>query len=74
MATLKQIKNRILNTNKAMDKVVLNIARAAKNKNTIGLRRLNQEKAVLDRDLRKLKSQLIAARQEVMQKKTVDPC
>jgi hypothetical protein len=60
MPSIKQFQNRLLNKKNSLNKVNLNIANAEKNKNRAVLRRLNQEKGALDRDIRKLERQLIA--------------
>jgi len=57
MPSIKQLQNRLLN--KKLNKVNLNIANAEKSKNNAVLRKLNQEKGTLDRDIRKLERQLI---------------
>jgi hypothetical protein len=60
MPSIKQFQNRLLTKKNSLNKVNLNIANAEKNKNRAVLRRLNQEKGALDRDIRKLERQLIA--------------
>jgi hypothetical protein len=60
MPSTKQLQNRLLNKKNSLNKVNLNIANAEKSKNSVVLRRLNQEKGTLDRDIRKLERQLIA--------------
>ena len=61
MPSIKQIQNRLLNKKNNLNKVNLNMANAekSKNNNNIVLRKLNQEKGTLDRDIRKLERQLI---------------
>jgi hypothetical protein len=73
MPTIKQIQNRLLNKNNSLNKVNLNMADAEKSKNNIVLRKLNQEKATLDRDIRKLKRQLIMEKKASEEKKTLNP-
>ena len=59
MPSVKQLQNRILNKKSRFNKVSLNMGNAEKSKNNIMLRKLNQEKGTLDRDIRKLERQLI---------------
>ena len=59
MLSIKQIQNRLSNKKDSLDKVNINITRAGKSRNNIALRKLNQEKGTLDRDIRKLERQLI---------------
>ena len=59
MPSIKQLQNRLLNKKNRLNKVNLNIANAEKSKNNAVLRRLNQEKGTLDRDIRKLERRLI---------------
>ena len=59
MTTIKQIQSRIQNKKSSLDKVNNNIAQATSSKNMIVLRRLNQEKGSLDRDIRNLQRQLV---------------
>ena len=59
MPSIKQLQNRLFNKKTSLNKVNLNMATAEKSKNTIVLRKLNQEKGTLDRDIRKLERQLI---------------
>ncbi|MBN1848946.1 MAG: hypothetical protein JW932_10210 [Deltaproteobacteria bacterium] len=59
MSSMKQIQNRLSVKKGNLNKVNLNITKAEQNKNSLVLRRLNQEKGVLDRDIRKLERQLI---------------
>ena len=73
MTTVKQIQNRILNAKRDLNKVTLNITSGEKNKDKIGLRRLNQKKSYLERDIRKLERELISTKQELMQKNKVNP-
>ena len=73
MTTVKQIQNRILNAKRDLNKVIFNITSGEKNKDKIGLRRLNQKKSYLERDIRKLERELISTKQELMQKNKVNP-
>jgi hypothetical protein len=73
MPTIKQIQNRLLNRNNSLNKVNLNMADAEKSKNNIVLRKLNQEKATLDRDIKKLKRQLIMEKKASKEKKALNP-
>jgi len=59
MPSVKQIQNRLLIKQNSLNKVNLNMANAENNKNNVLLRKLNQEKGTLDRDIRKLERQLI---------------
>jgi len=59
MPSVKQIQNRLLIKKNNLNKVNLSMANAEKNKNNVLLRKLNQEKGTLDRDIRKLERQLI---------------
>ena len=59
MPSVKQLQNRLLNKKNSLSKVNLNIVNAEKSKNRAVLRRLNQEKGALDRDIRKLERHLI---------------
>jgi hypothetical protein len=49
------------------------MANAEKNKNNILLRKLNQEKGTLDRDIRKLERRLIMEKKASKEKKTLNP-
>ena len=62
MPSIKQIQNRLLTKKNSLNKVNLNMADAEKNKNNILLRRFNQEKGTLGRDIGKLERQLITAK------------
>ena len=73
MPSIKQIQNRLLNKKNRLNIVGLNMANAEKSKNNIILRKLNQEKGVLDRDIRKLERQLIMEKQASKQKTTLNP-
>ena len=75
MPSIKQIQNRLLNKKNNLNKVNLNMANAekSKNNNNIVLRKLNQEKGTLDRDIRKLERQLIAEKKASKEKKTLNP-
>jgi len=59
MPSVKQIQNRLLIKKNNLNKVNLSMANAEKNKNNVLLRKLNQEKGTLDRDIKKLERQLI---------------
>ena len=59
MPSIKQIKNRLLLKKNSLDKVNSNITRAGSSKNSVTLRKLNQEKGALGRDIRNLERQLI---------------
>ena len=75
MPSIKQIQNRLLNKKNNLNKVNLNMANAekSKNNNNIVLRKLNQEKGTLDRDIRKLERQLITEKKASKEKKTLNP-
>ena len=64
MPSIKQIQNRLVNKKDSLNKVNINITRAGKSKNNIALRKLNQEKGTLDRDIRKLERQLITEKND----------
>ena len=59
MPSIKQIKNRLLLKKNSLDKVNSNITRAGSSKNSVTLRKLNQEKGALGQDIRNLERQLI---------------
>jgi hypothetical protein len=59
MPSIKQIQNRLQIKKNSLNKVNSNIAQASNNKNKIILRRLNQEKGSLGRDIRNLERQLV---------------
>ena len=59
MPSIKQIKNRLVLKKNSLDKVNSNITRAGSSKNSLVLRKLNQEKGALGRDIRNLERQLI---------------
>ena len=59
MPSKKQIQSRLLNKKNSLDKVNSNIARANSSKNNVILRKLNQEKGTLARDIRNLERQLV---------------
>jgi len=64
MPSMKQIQNRLQIKKKSLDKVNSNIAQASDSKNKIILRRLNQEKGSLGRDIRNLERQLVTMENE----------
>lgn len=59
MPSVKQFQNRLSVSKKTLDKVNLDLVSAEKSKNKMTLRKLNQEKGFLVRDIRKLERQLI---------------
>jgi len=69
MSSIKQIQNRLLNKKNSLNKVNLNMATAEKGKNSIALRRLTQDKDVLNVDIKKLERQLIMEMKVSMEKK-----
>ena len=69
MPSIKQIQNRLLNKKNSLNKVNLNMANAERNKNNIVLRKLNQEKGTLGRDIGKLERQLITKKKASKEKK-----
>ena len=73
MPSIKQIQSRLLNKKNSLNKVNLNMANAEKIKNNIVLRKLNQEKGALDRDIRKLERQLIMETNASKEKETLNP-
>jgi hypothetical protein len=58
MSSIKQLQNRLLMKKNSLLKIKADIANAEKIKNSPVLRRLNQEKGLLDVDIRKLDRQL----------------
>ncbi len=73
MPSIKQIQSRLLNKKNSLNKVNLDITKAGKNKNNMVLRKFNQEKGTLDRDIRKLERQLITEKNGSKEKKTLNP-
>jgi hypothetical protein len=73
MPSIKQIQNRLLNGKNSLNKVNLNMADAERSKNKIMLRKLNQEKATLDRDISKLKRQLVMEQDASKERKKFNP-
>jgi len=73
MPSIKQLQNRLLSKKNSLNTVNLNMAKAEKTKNNIVLRRLNQEKGTLGRDIRKLERQLITEKKLLLIKKTLNP-
>jgi hypothetical protein len=69
MPSIKQIQNRLLVKKNSLEKVTLNMANAKKGKNNIVIRRLDQEKGNLGRDIRKLERQLITGKKAAREKK-----
>jgi hypothetical protein len=69
MPSIKQIQNRLLNKKNSLNKVTIDMASAEKSKNNIVLRKLNQEKGTLGRDIRKLERQLITEKEAYKEKK-----
>jgi len=69
MPSIKQIQNRLLTKKNSLNKVNLNVTNAEKSKNNITLRRLNQEKETLGRDIRKLERQLISGEKASREKR-----
>lgn len=59
MPSIKQIQSRLQIKKNSLNKVNSNIARASGSKDKIILRRLNQEKDSLGRDIRNLERQLV---------------
>ena len=74
MSSIKQIQNRLLIKKNSLNKVNLNMANAENNKNNVLLRKLNQEKGTLDRDIRKLERQLIMGKKACKEKITLSIC
>ena len=69
MPSIKQLQNRLLNKKNSLNKVNLSVIRAENGKSSILLRKLNQEKGSLDRDIRKLERQLIAEKRASLEKR-----
>jgi hypothetical protein len=72
LTTIKQIQYRLLNKKKSLNKVSLNITKAENGKNTISLRKLDQEKCALGRDIKKLERQLITKEKALREKKQLN--
>ena len=72
MPSIKQLQNRLLTKKNRLSTVNLNLAKAEKIKNNIVLRRLNQEKGTLDRDIKKLERQLMTEKKAASEKKTLN--
>ena len=64
MPSIKQIQNRLQIKKNSLNKVNSNIAQASNSKNKLVLRRLNQEKGSLGRDIRNLERQLVTLEKE----------
>jgi len=73
MPSIKQIQSRLLNKKNSLNKVNLNMANAENNKNNMVLRKFNQEKGTLDRDIKKLERQLMMEKKASKEKKTLNP-
>ncbi|MFC1535201.1 hypothetical protein ACFL7M_17775 [Thermodesulfobacteriota bacterium] len=73
MPSIKQIQNRLLTKKDSLNKVNLNVASAESSNNNIALRKLNQEKGALGRDIRKLERQLISEEKASKEKKIFNP-
>ena len=58
MPSIKQLQSRLSDKKNSLDKVNSDITRASNSKNNTIVRRLDQEKATLSRDIRKLERQL----------------
>ena len=69
MPSIKQIQNRLQIKKNSLKKVDSNIARADNSKNKIILRKLNQEKGSLGRDIRNLERQLVTLENEARKKR-----
>jgi len=65
MPSVKQFQNRLSVSKKNLDKVNLDLVSAEKSKNKMTLRKLNQEKGFLVRDIRKLERQLITEKNDL---------
>ena len=72
MPSIKQLQNRLLSKKNSLSTVNLNLAKAEKSKNNIVLRRLNQEKGTLGRDIKKLERQLITEKKAASEKKILN--
>jgi len=69
MPSIKQLQHRLLNKKNSLTKINLNIARPENSKYNMVLRKLNQEKAALGRDIKNLERQLIMQKKESNDKK-----
>ena len=72
MPSVKQLQDRLLSKKNSLNTVNLNLAKAEKNKNNIVLRRLNQEKGALGRDIKKLERQLMTEKKAASEKKKLN--
>ncbi len=59
MSSIKQIRLRLLNKKNSLNKVNSEITHASKSTNTLVLRRLDQEKLSLNKDIKNLERQLV---------------
>ena len=73
MPSITQIQTRLIIRKNGLNKVKLTMANAEKSKNNIVLRKLNQEKGTLGRDIRKLERQLIMGEKASKEKKALNP-
>jgi phenylalanyl-tRNA synthetase alpha subunit len=69
MPSMKQIQNRLLNKNKSLNEINVKMANAGNSTISMVLRRFNQEKGSLARDIRKLERQLITEKNASKEKK-----
>ena len=72
MPSIKQLQNRLLSKKNSLNTVNLNLAKAEKSKNNIVVRRLDQEKGTLNRDIRKLERQLMTEKKAASEKKALN--
>ena len=59
MPSIKQLQHRLLDKKNSLNKVNSNIAHTSSGTSSVVLRRLNQEKGALGRDIRNLERQLV---------------
>lgn len=69
VTTVKQLQSRLLNKKLGMNKVSLSMAAAEKGRNTITLKKLNQDKSTLEMDIQKLERRLATEIRAAKEKK-----
>ena len=69
MPSIKQLQHRLLIKKNSLNKINLDMSNAKNSKYNMVLRKLNQEKGALFRDIKNLERQLIAQKQVLKEKK-----
>ena len=72
MSSIKQLQNRLLSKKNSLNTANLNLVKAEKSKNNILLRRINQEKGTISRDIKKLERQLMTEKKAASEKKILN--